>query len=196
MHSMFWNLNYSFVYAMRVKKQLRTIKLFIKCLKPEPKSLVFRHILKIRISMDFRHWLLGFLRVRITHIFDCCKQSLNRLWSPSIHPSIHPVPYFFAQKKTGEDLIFFKYFFFKIFDCCKQSLTQLWRPSKKGATGNLLYKFAPNMCKSQDNVLFSNFFFKIFYKQLYLNDILLNKYWIWLILLFYLFNHLFFINNI
>ena len=23
-------------------------------------------------------------------IFDCCKQSLTRLWLPSIHPSIHP----------------------------------------------------------------------------------------------------------
>ena len=41
-------------------------------------------------------------------IFYCCKQSLTRLYHPSIHPpthpSIHPGPYFFAQK--GSDCNF------------------------------------------------------------------------------------------
>ena len=55
-------------------------------------------------------------------------------------------------------------------DCCKQTLTWLWRPPthpptqppihppiqchtflrKKGATGNLLHRFAPILCKAQD----------------------------------------------
>ena len=65
----------------------------------------------------------------VSCIFDCCKQSLTRLFLPSFLPPIHPVPYFFARKrsdwpftycinlilfcanhKTGENRIFFFYF--------------------------------------------------------------------------------------
>ena len=42
-------------------------------------------------------------------VFDCCKQSLNRLQHPPIHPSIHPpihpVPEFFAQKVSDSQFI-------------------------------------------------------------------------------------------
>ena len=33
-------------------------------------------------------------------IFDCCKQSLTRLYHPPTHPPIHPVPYFFVRKRN------------------------------------------------------------------------------------------------
>ena len=53
---------------------------------------------------------LHFLNTR-RRVFDCCKQSLNRLYHSSIHPSIHPftlpAPDFWAQKITYADFTHF-----------------------------------------------------------------------------------------